>query len=201
MARPTYPSPRILAMLRRARGFAKRHGFVLTGGTAVALYCGHRRSEDLDFVGADDFDAEALQRKLKAASLPSVTTYIASNTLWTADKSGRLSFISCHAKLPRRNIEGVAVATPAALVATKLLAILNRGQPKDYVDVDALLAGGHTTLQQSLKLAASLFPSYPPPVLVQALIDQPPLPAKVGERLLAQVRRLLRATRAARCRR
>lgn len=50
----------VLAALGRLPPVAK---FYLTGGTALALSYGHRKSNDLDFFSRDRFDPSALQAK------------------------------------------------------------------------------------------------------------------------------------------
>jgi hypothetical protein len=39
--------------------------FYLSGGTALALYLGHRESEDLDFFSKEDFNPQKLQQDLE----------------------------------------------------------------------------------------------------------------------------------------
>lgn len=43
-------------VLRAIAPFAKQSGFYLSGGTAVALHLGHRRSIDFDWFSPADFD-------------------------------------------------------------------------------------------------------------------------------------------------
>ncbi|RKZ83206.1 MAG: hypothetical protein DRR16_17875, partial [Candidatus Parabeggiatoa sp. nov. 3] len=41
-----------------------RNNFYLAGGTALALQCGHRKSEDLDFLTQINFDVERLSQTI-----------------------------------------------------------------------------------------------------------------------------------------
>ncbi|HMM91411.1 nucleotidyl transferase AbiEii/AbiGii toxin family protein [Bradyrhizobium sp.] len=124
--------------------------FVLYGGTAVALHLGHRVSIDFDF-----FKAEPLDKALIETSFQFVrnarTLQEDENTLVMAVPmpSGpvKVSFFGGLAlnriNDPLRTKDQVLiVASPEDLLATKLKAILDRAEAKDYRDISALLAAG-----------------------------------------------------------
>lgn len=106
-------------------------GFVLYGGTAIALRCGHRVSVDFDFFSARPLDRAALRRLLPWLN----------NTTSLQDQPGTLTLLSAgdadgqgEVKLslfgglsigrlaqPEPSSDGVAlVAAPLDLLATKL---------------------------------------------------------------------------------
>lgn len=104
---------------------------------------------------------------------------------------GRLRFGRLAA--PRRTPDGVMnVASLADLLAHKLKTLLQRIEPKDYIDVDALLRNG-LSLSSGLAGAQSLFQAFAPQECLKALTyfeDEAlsDLPENLEERLLNAVR-------------
>jgi hypothetical protein len=178
-----------------------RHSFVLYGGTAVALYLGHRESVDFDFFTNRPFqpdelfadysflrDSEVLQ------SQPNTLTILTAGretnrvkiSFFGGLKFGRLA-------PPRRTPDGAMnVASLADLLAHKLKTVLQRVEPKDYLDLDALLQDG-LSLSSGLAGASLLFPAFSPQECLKALIyfeDETlrDLPGDLEERLLSAVK-------------
>jgi hypothetical protein len=131
--------------------------FVLYGGTAVALHLGHRVSIDFDF-----FKAEPLEKTLIEASFPFVRNALTiqedKNTLVMSVSmpSGpvKVSFFGGLARGrindPLRTRDHVLlVASLEDLLATKLKAILDRAEAKDYRDISAMLSVG-VSLEKAL---------------------------------------------------
>ena len=123
-------------------------GFLLCGGTAVALYLGHRRSVDLDLFTAAPFDAPALADSLMQ-TLPNYTV----DAISTGTIHGRLGDVQVsHIRQigitlkPGPSYEGVPMASLDSLCAMKCHALSMRGSRKDFVDIYALaLAVGGIT--------------------------------------------------------
>jgi Nucleotidyl transferase AbiEii toxin, Type IV TA system len=124
--------------------------FVLYGGTAVALQLGHRASIDFDF-----FKAEPLEKGRIESSFQFVrngrTIQEDENTLVMSVPmlSGpvKVSFFGGLAldriNDPLRTRDRVLlVASLDDLLATKLKAILDRAEAKDYRDISAMLSAG-----------------------------------------------------------
>lgn len=126
-------------------------GWVLYGGTAIALHLGHRQSLDFDFFASDPLDRRALR-----ASCPLLT---AAKTLQDepdaltvmADKAGvplKLSFFGGigfgRVGDPLRVTGRVSIASRLDLLGTKLATVTQRIEPRDYIDIAALLASGLT---------------------------------------------------------
>jgi hypothetical protein len=124
--------------------------FVLYGGTAVALQLGHRASIDFDF-----FKAEPLEKARIESTFHFVrngrTVQEDENTLVMSVPmpSGpvKVSFFGGLAldriNDPLRTRDRVLlVASLDDLLATKLKAILDRAEAKDYRDISAMLSAG-----------------------------------------------------------
>jgi len=124
-------------------------GNLLGGGTALALYLGHRQSQDFDFVRMVARDPAALVTQL-AAREPAVEV---------ADRGPH----SLHLRLrgvpvsyrwqPGVRLEvgetfdGIPVAPLPTLTAFTCHAVAHRGSRKDFVDLYALLQSGGRSIR------------------------------------------------------
>jgi hypothetical protein len=129
---------------------APRLAFVLYGGTAVALYLGHRSSVDFDFFRSAPLDKKELDARF-AYMRKAKTIQESENTLVVvADMpSGpvKVSFFGGLAfgrvNEPRQtNDSTLLVASIEDLLATKLKAILDRAEARDYRDISAMVSAG-----------------------------------------------------------
>ena len=138
-------------------------GFVLYGGTALALRLGHRQSEDFDF-----FSSEPLSPGSLMSSIPYLkgaeAIQSATNTLTCIVNRGgpvQVSFLGGldlnHVAEPQR-AGGVWVASLLDLMATKLAVLMERAAYKDYCDIDALLKAG-LNLAEGLGAAQAVYGS------------------------------------------
>jgi hypothetical protein len=133
-------------VLRAVGPFARRAGFYLAGGTAVALRFGHRRSEDFDWFAPALPRPEALLSDLQAQGLPLQDTQIEAGTVISRIEGVKVSFFEYRYPLldsldpwPEYDTD---VASVRDLGAMKLLAVAQRGSRKDFVDVYELLQNG-----------------------------------------------------------
>jgi len=117
-------------------------GWVLYGGTALALRLGHRTSIDFDFFSADPLaplefrDRYALKGDILQADV---------NTLSVLHLGVKLSFfggLSLGVLGEPDLLDQCPVASLEDLAACKLAALVNRVELKDYLDVVALLRHG-----------------------------------------------------------
>lgn len=132
-----------LKILRQAGRPLHERGFYLAGGTALAIYFGHRVSVDLDwFTSAALGDALMLAEWLRAAGLDFVTAQTAPGTLHGTILGVRVSFLEFRYPLLRPLTKwkemGTSLAALDDLACMKLSAIAQRGQRKDFCDIYAL---------------------------------------------------------------
>ena len=178
-----------------------QHSFVLYGGTAVALYLGHRESVDFDFFTNRPFqpdelfaDYSFLRDSEVFQSQPNTLTVL---TAGRDRDRAKLSFFGGlrfgRLAPPHKTTDGVMrVASPTDLLAHKLKTILQRVEPKDYLDVDAMLQNG-LSLSSGLAGASLLFPAFSPQECLKALVyfeDEAlrDLPGQLEERLLSAIK-------------
>ena len=144
--------PQQLALWPELREAAKL-GFVLYGGTAIALRLGHRESVDFDFFTDKPFGhGEVIKRLaiLEGARVIQEEENSLSFLLDSAETSQapvKLSFFSTiglgRIGQPEWTEDGIVLAASLQdLLALKLKVILQRLEKKDYLDVFALLRSG-----------------------------------------------------------
>lgn len=131
---------RRLGFLPKLAVFKNR--FYLAGGTAVALYLGHRDSVDFDFFTAKDFDSPSLMEELKAVFQGSLVEEKMSqnNTLTLKIDSVSMSFFKINENQlePSCETEHIQIASLTDIGCMKLSALLGRSILKDYVDLYAI---------------------------------------------------------------
>ena len=149
--------------------------FALYGGTALALRLAHRASVDFDFFTSKPLDSERLLRLPFAKNADVLQRQPDTLTLSVATSGPvKVSFFGGidfgRVGEPDHTVDGVAtVASTLDLFATKLKALLQRVQVRDYQDLAAILRTGFT-LRNGLGAAATLFgKTFPPVEAVKAL--------------------------------
>lgn len=178
-----------------------RHlGFVLYGGTAIALRLGHRQSVDFDFFTHRPLDRSALSQALPWLGAAEVLQD-EPETLTVLGPGGvKVSFFGGlqvgRVGEPEETEDGVlAVASLEDLFGFKLKLVVQRVEAKDYLDVAAMLAAG-LSLEHGLAAAETLFaPALSPMVVLKALTyfeggDLASVPIEARDRLAAAVARL-----------
>ena len=137
--------------------------FVLYGGTAVALRCGHRTSRDFDFFSSVPFAPGDLRARLIWLE-DEQTLQSKANTLTVVVDRGVPVKVSFFGGLhlgrvgqPERTPDGVLrIASLHDLAATKAAVIQQRAEKRDYLDLAALLQAG-VRLADALGGASALY--------------------------------------------
>lgn len=114
--------------------------FYLAGGTALALFCGHRISVDLDFFSKDIFSVPLLIEKLH--TLGNLKIEDQSEGTFNGSLDGvKISFFHYPYPLlyPTKEYKGVSLADERDIGAMKVQSISSRGNKKDFVDLFILL--------------------------------------------------------------
>lgn len=146
---------------------APRLGFVLYGGTAVALHRGHRQSEDFDFFRHSTLKFEELnilpfmRRAAVLQEEPNTFVVLAKMPGGPVKVSffGNIRF--GRVRRPIRTSDGtLLVASLDDLLVTKLKAILGRAEAEDYADIAELLRAG-VSLPRALSAFRQMFGGEP----------------------------------------
>jgi len=112
-------------------------GFYLVGGTALALYMGHRRSDDIDLFTNTAFDSAGLLENIHQ-DFPYQLSYTANNTLKGSIYNLKVDLLAHRYPYlqPPAQVDGIHVLSLPDIAAMKLNAISTSGQrSKDFVDM------------------------------------------------------------------
>jgi len=138
-------------------------GFVLYGGTALALRLGHRMSEDFDFFSNEGFRPDDLERQVSFLAGASRLQSSPNTLVAQVDRNGpvKLSFFGGLSLRRVRDPEavegpGLLVASLLDLAATKVKVVQDRAEAKDYVDISRLLEEG-IEISQALGAAQAVY--------------------------------------------
>lgn len=124
--------------------------FVLYGGTAVALQLGHRVSIDFDFFRAEPLEKARIEASFQFVRNAHVIQEDENTLVMSVPMPSGPVKIAFFGGLaldrindPLRTTDRVLlVASLEDLLATKLKAILDRAEAKDYRDISAILSAG-----------------------------------------------------------
>jgi Nucleotidyl transferase AbiEii toxin, Type IV TA system len=152
-------------------------GFVLYGGTALALRFEHRSSEDFDFFASHPFSPPELEAEVPFLR-GAVRLQSSPNTLVSRVERGGPVKVSFFGGLGLRRVRdpdtvegmpGLRIASPLDLAATKVKIVQDRAESKDYLDVCHLLEHG-IGLAEALGAAGAVYgPTFNPVPSLKAL--------------------------------
>ncbi len=155
--------PATFSLLRRLGPILVPQGFLLVGGTALAIQLGHRKSIDLDFFSAAEFYEEGVLRSIEeqADDLGQIEVMArAKQTVNLLIDSVKVDLIGYRYPLLEPAIEGedYAMMGRQDIAAMKLSAITNRGSKKDFYDLCLLL--DHFSLEEMLGFYREKYAGY-----------------------------------------
>lgn len=135
---------------------ARARRFYLGGGTAVAIYLGHRRSMDFDWFTSEPLvDPLALAQDLRTHNLRLTRRQVGPGTLHGTVSGVNVSYLHYRYPLLAPSVAWTSMKCDLAslddLACMKLAAVAQRGAKKDFVDVYAL-GTAHRPLRKLLQL-------------------------------------------------
>jgi hypothetical protein len=174
--------------------------FVLYGGTALALRLGHRQSLDFDFFSSAPFTAHELSAALPFLQGAEILQSEANTLVVRIDRDGPVT-VSFFGNLSFGQLEtpdrvasaGIKIASLADLMATKLRAVFQRSESKDYIDIATMIRAG-VSLPAGLGGAITLFgANFNPALPLKALTyfrdgDLAMVPPEMRECLISAVK-------------
>jgi hypothetical protein len=123
----------------------------LAGGTAVALYLGHRISIDIDLFTEKEFYSGPIILSLKERHVIEVVSATEKDTFVANINKVRLSlFRYPYSLLEPTNYNPdlkIHIASPLDIAVMKVVAIVQRGTAKDFVDLRAIISVYELSLQ------------------------------------------------------
>lgn len=145
-----------LELLSLIEEFAQ--GFVLVGGTAIALHIGHRQSVDFDLFSYEIFDSQRVKRKIMRHSKID-KTYIQSNEEYTLMVHNvKITFFNFLYKIkaPIRLNRVIRLPDLLTLAAMKAFALGFRSKWKDYIDLYFIIKN-HYSIEEISQRAKEIF--------------------------------------------
>ncbi len=133
--------PGTLELIRTLQADPVLDGFVLAGGTGLALMIGHRKSIDIDLFAVVGFDVENTLEHLEHAYGFSLQ-FMGKNALKGIINNVFVDLVTHKYPYVEKplSLEGVTVVSKADIAAMKLNAIAGNGtRVKDFIDVYFLL--------------------------------------------------------------
>ncbi len=169
----------------------KQDGFYLAGGTGLALQLGHRSSVDFDYYSAAPLDGTRILVRFREAVRDVKVVQMEQDTLILRCEGVIVSLFAYPYPLLRPLIDmgAVLVASLEDIAAMKLVAIIQRGTRRDFIDIYHLIR--NLGLETILSLSARKYSEFDSYAALQALayFDD-------AEKETAARRRLQMATRA-----
>ncbi|MXW95445.1 MAG: nucleotidyl transferase AbiEii/AbiGii toxin family protein [Acidimicrobiaceae bacterium] len=132
---------------------------VLVGGTALAMHLRHRRSRDLDVFVHEPFEPEAVLGELRRDALVAVDN-IAAGTLNCNVEGVGVQFLWARGQTSLetgQSVSGLTVGSLPDVAATKLKAIGDRGELRDYYDLMRIETDAGVTMETTLRLYSRRF--------------------------------------------
>ncbi len=150
--------------------FLKNKNFYLAGGTGLALQLGHRTSADFDFYSATSFDSEVISLRIRETVKKSKLIRIRENTLIMNCDGILTSFFFYPYRLlkPLLDLGDVWVASIEDISAMKLVAIIQRGTKRDFIDIYYLIK--KLGLGRMLELSKQKYKEFNQYLALQALL-------------------------------
>ncbi|MCY0879724.1 MAG: nucleotidyl transferase AbiEii/AbiGii toxin family protein [Firmicutes bacterium] len=171
---PMYPQtllPATALLWERFGGGLCPPGYVLGGGTALALMLGHRQSDDLDFMTMDAQDPAPIVQRIHALDPDAEILDRSRYSVHWRIQGVKVSYLW----QPGVRIDSgptfqeIPLASQATLAVLKCNAIANRGARKDFIDLYALLQSGWS-LADILEAVAAQAPQLNRAHLLRSLV-------------------------------
>jgi predicted nucleotidyltransferase component of viral defense system len=150
--------PELLELLEELMLVNEFTNFNLVGGTALALYEGHRLSVDIDLFGRSEISPDLFTEILKDKGETTILSQSSKILIYVINKI-KVDFVDYNFQLlePVNVIDGIRLVSKKDIAAMKLNAIAGRGSKKDFVDVYQLL--NDFSLSEMLTFYAQKYPN------------------------------------------
>lgn len=129
------------SVLKKLGGIVSGHGFVLAGGTALALQQGHRISHDLDFFTLGNFRNDRLISEVRKVTRDFRVMSEEEGGLTAEIEGVKVSFLRYEYPFLDKTVRmgKVELAGVLDIAAMKVIAISQRGVRRDFVDLFTVL--------------------------------------------------------------
>ena len=148
----------------------KEEDFYLAGGTGLALQLGHRTSADFDFYISSSFDANNILSKINKEISVVKIVQIEKDTLILNCDGIIVSFFTYPYPLlkPLKDLGIIYVASLEDISAMKLIAIIQRGAKRDFIDMYYLIK--RIGLNRIFEFSKKKYKDFNPYLALQSLV-------------------------------
>ena len=150
--------PELLELLKELMLVKEFANFNLVGGTALALYEGHRYSVDIDLFGRSEINTDLFTEIVKEKGETFILSQSSKILIYVINNI-KVDFVDYNFTLlePVTMIDGIRLVSKQDIAAMKLNAIAGRGSKKDFIDVYQLLKD--FTLVEMLAFYSQKYPN------------------------------------------
>ena len=137
-------------------------GFVLGGGTALALQLNHRKSFDFDFFSLSKIQKNLIEKLSQTISIANISIDSPDElTFFTIDeiKVTFLNYPFKHAFPLERLENGLKLFSVKDIAIQKAYTVGRRGEYRDYFDLYAILRNNHISLKEIISEAKKIYGS------------------------------------------
>ena len=122
-------------------GFLKERQIYLAGGTALALQIGHRSSIDFDFYDKTEFELDTILRQFRQFFKNLSVIQMSNGTLIVDVEGIQVSLFYYDYKVirPFLHTKHLLLLSLEDISAMKLIAIIQRGERRDFIDIYYLI--------------------------------------------------------------
>jgi hypothetical protein len=158
-------------VLQASTSPAQEWGAYLAGGAAAGLQIGHRRSNDFDWFTPNTIKPATLLKRLEATRLSIEVTQNDEGTFLGYVEGVKFSVFRYRYPLVAAlvPVDGANLASLQDIAAMKLVAVVQRAEKRDYVDLHALLTERKITLGVMFRALVQKAPQLDPAVAYRAL--------------------------------
>lgn len=126
-------------------------GFVLGGGTALALQLAHRKSFDFDFFSISPIPKKLLEKISQSLEIKNIAVDTLDELTFFTEDGIKITFLHYPFRSCYKNLEfedSLSLFSVPEIAIQKAYTIGRRGEYRDYFDLYTILKNKHTTLRQ-----------------------------------------------------
>lgn len=135
-------------------------GFVLGGGTALALQLTHRQSFDFDFFSTSPISKKFLEKISQSLKINNIAIDTPDELTFFTEDNIKITFLYYPFKPFNQILEsenGLAIFPVGEIAIQKAYTIGRRGEYRDYFDLYTILKNKYTTLKQIVTGAKKVY--------------------------------------------
>lgn len=147
-------------LLKKLLPFSR--GFVLGGGTGLALQINHRKSFDFDFFSQSEISDKLLEKISREIAIDNIAVDTKDELTFFTKDGIKVTFLYYPFKPlfePIEGNDGILLFPIKEIALQKAYTVGRRGEYRDYFDLYTILKDTYSTLDETLKAARQVYNS------------------------------------------